>query len=200
MLLAVFAGLVACQDSPSPAPAGSSAFTEPGEEVAAASTAAAAVEAAATDPRIMLASPEATNYAPPDWPLNPGDEVTRRDWVKLDLRYGNHWGMAVVWVVSERGLPGALPFGAGFAFPKRPGDHPVTYVGHVPMRPVNGKDRVWARAMERELPESLRGVVIQDHIPSDPEWDQENNLRKAHGWLEYLENRRGRYHGEAVSW
>lgn len=36
----------------------------------------AAETAAAEDPRILVACPEATNYAPPDWPLEPGDNCT----------------------------------------------------------------------------------------------------------------------------
>ena len=110
----------------------------------------AAETAAAEDPRILVACPEATNYAPPDWPLEPGDVVTDRQKRGLIVKHASQWGLAVVWVASESGLGGAIPFGAGFVDLDTRASQ---YVGHLPLVP-------WGNyTLAAELPEALQGVV-----------------------------------------
>lgn len=154
----------------------------------------------ADHPRVMLASPEITNYAPPDWPLEPGETVTDLQWRGLEVEHGSRWGIAVVWVVGESGA--ALPFVAGFDY-----DWTNTYVGHVPKRldqygpGVSGYHSV--ADLESELPASLRGVVdVRDHIPSSAEWRDFRRLVKGTpgGLREVLETERKRYYGEGASW
>ena len=184
----------------------------------------AAEAAAADDPRIMLAHPEATNYAPPDWTLKPGDVVRTvphpSEWTKLG---SSHWGKGVVWVVNESGLGGAIPFGAGFVFhvPDRSSN---TYIGHMPVQPRRG---AFAGDLEEELPEALRGLVdirvspdgVTAERPATPyrgvrltDWLYDElrlrPFRKPGGWgqggarmfRELLEEERARYYGRGVSW
>ena len=70
---------------------------------------------AAAEPNLVRASADVANYAPPDWPLKPGDRVTSEEWDGLIGRFYGGFGSsfhAVVWVVSESGAAGAIPFGA----------------------------------------------------------------------------------------
>ena len=151
-------------------------------------------------PHVMRASPEVTNYTLPDWPLDPGDTVTGRQWRKLGLRYGSKWGMGVVWVVGQSGA--VLPFVAGFDY-----GWTNTYVGHLPARldhyGPGGGHRHSAPELESELPASLRGVVdVRDHIPSLAEWQDFRNLVKSTpgGLREILEKEREKYYGPGASW
>ena len=169
------------------------------EEVAA-DGAQPAKPAPSLPPGILAASDSATNYAPPGWPLSPGDTVTRRERVRLNSEWGdNFWGTAVVWVAGEGGPERSLPFGAGFTRPRR--DEPMIYVGHVPMRPVQ-----WtAEQLEEDLPACLRGVVDpRDHIQTEAEWEAHwaRGARwRSIGSLAALEEVRKPYYGpEAVSW
>jgi hypothetical protein len=127
------------------------------EEVAA--DGAQPAEPAPLPPVMLAASDSATNYAPPGWPLSPGDTVTRRERSRLDSEWGdNYWGTAVVWVAGEGGPERSLPFGAGFTRPRR--DEPMIYVGHVPMRPLQ-----WtAEELEEDLPACLRGAVEEHRL------------------------------------
>ncbi len=119
----------------------------------------AAREAAADDPRIMMAHPEAANYAPPGWPLEIGQRISIWDWRRLDKQFGDAFGMGTVWVVSKSGLSGALPFVAGFVNPPRgtPRSSDPYYIGHVPTWPSS---EAWH--LEPDMPEALLGVVDLD--------------------------------------
>ena len=158
---------------------------------------------AADYPKVTHASPSATNYAPPGWPLEVGDTVTEREWRRLDIKYGGRWGMAVVWVVSESGPAGALPFGAGFDY----GGIENVYVGHLPVRfdhyGYGGGRGRWVPELESAVPVSLRGVVdVRKHIPSPAEWDDFRSwVRGTPGGLgKILTNERRKYYGPGASW
>lgn len=129
---------------------------------------AAAAAAAAADPRIMTACPEATNYAPPDWPLEPGDVVGDLEFSRLLREHYDDLGTAVVWVAGDSGLEGAIPFGAGFlpvdeTGTRRDGrgSHEM-YLGHLPA--VRGATD-WDFANENILPDALRGLLDGAPVP-----------------------------------
>ena len=167
-------------------------------------------------PRVMLASDTATNYAPPSWPLKPGDRVTRGDASFLRAHYGaDEWGRrAVVWVVRENDPATATPFGAWWSWehgslPGQP--EPVTwqdrmhhlYHGHFPVRAEgvgHGPDTVeedFAK-MEAGLPPSLRGFV--DHRSHAQDADYSRRRRSFHSNALFLDAERKRYYGPAASW
>ena len=139
-------------------------------------------QAVADDPRVMMASPEITNYTPPvaQWPLKPGDRVTPYDLQKIWTAFDDEWHRtALVWVVSESGPAGAIPFGAWFTsehglLPHRdpktdPSHYHYMYRGHFPVKAFgNGVSSTFEKdipLMEEALPPSLRGYVDPlDHI------------------------------------
>ncbi len=190
----------------------------------------AAEEAAANDPRIMMADPAATNYAPPNWQLKPGDRITNDDWYQLP--YDPDLGKAVVWVVSESGLPGAVPFGAWFRWEEgmlpgetlyigpeggtneppdplrpqlhlRPNTHQL-YVGHFPVKVSNmwsvPEGHIDRRDMEDGLPPALVGVL--DPAINDIVRSSANTARQRSypTVADFLEAERARYYGPGASW
>lgn len=172
-------------------------------------------QAAAADPRVMMASPEITNYTPPvaQWPPKPGDRVTRYDLQKIWTAFSDRWHRtAVVWVVSESGPSGAIPFGAWFTLedgllPHRdpetdPSHYHYMYRGHFPVKARgSGIGRSFEkeiRLMEEALPPSLRGYVDPlDHIVTV----EYHRMRRSFASTEaFLESERSKYYGERVSW
>ena len=172
-------------------------------------------QVAADYPLVMMASPEITNYAPPanQWPLKPGDRVTTYDLHKLRKAFSDKWHRtAVVWVVSESGPAGAIPFGAWFTLesgllphrdPKADPSHfHHIYRGHFPVKAI--RVGVWStfendiELMEEILPPSLRGYVDPaDHIVTI----EYIRLRRTFASTEdFLESERVRYYGERGSW
>ena len=177
---------------------------------------------AALPPGVIRATAAATNYAPPDWPLNPGDTIKNDPGsessgpggyhVKLSAlqkRFNDAWGTGVVWVASESGLSGVLPFGAEFVnvHPRGGG---FIYVGHMPLHLTRrGGPRGFHHLMRPEdTPESLRGIVD----PGDSRFYAEpltyaeyrmrrDEIKRTIGYAKAAQNARSRYYGpDAVSW
>lgn len=146
-----------------------------------ASRAAAAAEA---DPHIVMACPEATNYAPPDWPFQPGDMMKSWDLhlLRQNPRYDHLLGTAVVWVVGESGLPGAIPFAAAFAAVDETGqalsreaNSRRMYVGHLP---ALGGAEDYELAKTGVVPEALRGFVLKGAaVPGYDSWRAWDRIR-----------------------
>jgi len=135
----------------------------PSSPEAATPTAVGWTEFAAQHPNILVADPEATNYAPPGWPLEPGDIVAatpegREDgygkegvpsWKELAWDWGwtgEGWGMAPVWVVGDSGPSGVQPFAARFGVIE---SGTKTYYGHAPVVDVLGQTCPLMRAPAR---------------------------------------------------
>ena len=172
-------------------------------------------QAVADDPRVMMASPEITNYTPPvaQWPLKPGDRVTPYDLQKIWTAFDDEWHRtALVWVVSESGPAGAIPFGAWFTsehglLPHRdpktdPSHYHYMYRGHFPVKAFgNGVSSTFEKdipLMEEALPPSLRGYVDPlDHIVTA----EYLRMKRVFASTEdFLESERSKYYGERVSW
>ena len=144
-------------------------------------------EFAAQHPNILLASPEATNYAPPGWPFEPGQEISQR--AAWDVWAGKRWGATkhpepVVWVVSRSGPEGALPFGPWIAkaredeyydpmvhFPdamamiaarRARGEDKYRYYGHLPVYYKSGGLYDGCCFDTGDIPAPLRGIVDPD--------------------------------------
>ena len=178
---------------------------------------AAAEAAAAEDPRILLAPPEAANYAPPDWPKRPGDLVTWRELRGLEDRFEDHWGLGTIWVASESGLPGALPFVAWFAHdPEVSRERSMSthvYIGHMPTKAPLGGD-FYDDFFERDMPAALRGVAdvarinrtVLHTFPFGDFADSEGTGRDVGRVARYAklrqlkEEARARYYGADASW
>lgn len=178
---------------------------------------AVAAAVAADYPLLMRADPEATNYAPPGWPFEPGARISHEQLVDLGRFGRDDWDReAVVWVVSESGLEGALPFGA--VYTNDPDHDPCAeiayeecmrtmawarqdqiYHGHVPVRA-----RHWAgdytdlSELEELLPPSLRGRIDHRKHILTLAW---NKRRKSYRLNEnFYAAQRERYYGPGASW
>ena len=167
---------------------------------------------AAGHPNILVASPEATNYAPPGWPLDPGDVVAANvwgreyglgkngalSWVELDRQWGGRWGLAVVWVIGDSGPAGAKPFGAKFGYQD---DGTTTYYGHAPVTINPNPFGAWRREeMKNEIPPPLRGLVnIDDHGEKETV-ETRRALFEELGIAEVTRREREPYYGKGASW
>ena len=169
---------------------------------------------AAGHPNILVASPEATNYAPPGWPLEPGDVVASNEWGREDglgkegapsweqlhWQWGGWSGLAVVWVIGDSGPAGAKPFGAKFGYHD---DGTTTYYGHAPV--TFGYDPLslssWKReSIEEEIPPPLRGLVnIDDHGEKETV-ETRRALFEELGIAEVTRRGRDPYYGKGASW
>ena len=171
-------------------------------------------QVAADYPLVMMASPEITNYAPPvnRWPLKPGDRLTRYDLMKLWSASMDKWHRtALVWVVSNSGPAGAIPFGAWFTsedglLPHRDPEtdrahYHYLYRGHFPVKAYRPRARTFEKdikLMEEALPPSLRGYVDPlDHLFTV----EYIRMKRTWGSTEkFLESERAKYYGERGSW
>ena len=167
-------------------------------------------------PRVIFASDTATNYAPPGWPLEPGDRVTHHEATRLISKFGiDAWGRrAVVWVVRDTNPTTATPFGAWFSREKgmlhgepEPSAYHLRghklYHGHFPVRaegvghgPATFEEDL--ERMEALLPPSLRGFVDHRRHLFDSEYSRR---RKSFGGYKYFyEAERKAYYGVGASW
>ena len=172
-------------------------------------------QVAADYPLVMTASPEMTNYAPPfsRWPLKPGDRVTPYDLQKLWTVFSDKWHRtAVVWVVSESGPAGAIPFGAWFTsedglLPHRdpttdPSHYHYIYRGHFPVKAIRvGVGSTFEKdieLMEEAMPPSLRGYVDPlNHLVTI----EYIRIRRSFASTEdFLDSEKAKYYGERGSW
>ena len=159
-ILLTLAALAGCRERPGP----SGTAPKPSHD-------AVTVALEADYPRVMFADPEATNYAPPDWPLEPGDRITRDQYNRLLSKHSDDydWGDAVVWVVGESGPAGAIPFGAWFTtesglLPGEPEVERRAYMNGTVMAVLLG----WPpRGTETMLWQGQRSFSLM--VPSSPE-------------------------------
>ena len=140
-------------------------------------------EFAAQHPNILLASPAATNYAPPGWPFEPGQEVSEDDlwdvWNKETRHAHDPRGLAqpVAWVISRSGPEGALPFGPWVDFT---GDDKFRYHGHLPVYYNHERINIMGCCFGTgDIPAPLRGIVDPDDHAFD--WGTRRRVSSPEG-------------------